>query len=137
MREGLRAWGPVIAWALIILVATTVPIPGDALDVGDFPLDRVAHFVLYAGFGLTLGRALWLRQSRRLLAFTLGWAGALAFAAADEVHQAWIPSRVPSLGDWTADAAGITVGLLAYVVLGSVLWGRARRDEERDDRAIG
>lgn len=128
MREGLRAWGPVIAWALIILVATTLPLPPDSWDVGEFPADRAAHFVLYAGFGVTLGRALWLQRRRRLLAFVLAWGGALVFAAADELHQVWIPSRVPSLGDWTADAVGITVGLLAYVVLGSTLHGR-RRDE--------
>lgn len=136
MRKGLHAWGPVIAWALIILVATTLPIPTDSLDTGDFPVDRVAHFVLYLGFGVTLGRALWLQRWRRLPSFLLAWTGGLVFAAIDEAHQAWIPSRVPSVGDWTADAAGITVGLLAYVVMGSIAFGRRRRGErglERDE----
>lgn len=126
MREGLRAWGPVVAWALVILVATTLPLPTGSWELGDVPADRVAHFVLYAGFGVTLGRAMWLQRGHRLLGFVLAWGGALAFAAADELHQAWIPTRVPSLGDWTADAAGITVGLLAYVVMGSTARGRRK-----------
>lgn len=104
-------------WAGLILVSTTVPLPSRSLPSTDLPLDKAAHFGLYLGLGWTVGRSLVLSGTRGLGARTAAWVGGLLFAAADEAHQALVPTRVTSLGDWMADAAGVTVGLLLVTVL--------------------
>ncbi len=114
MKQRWDAWWPVAAWTIVILLLTSVPLPTWATAHGQ--ADKLVHFGLYLGLGLTLGRAA--RISR--------WAGALAlsglllagmgFAAGDELLQSWIPRRAPQLNDWLADVAGLAVGLAAYVV---------------------
>lgn len=116
VRERLRPWAPVGAWAGLILVITTVPLPDSTLDVGGFPLDKAVHLVLYLGLGWTSGRAL-VRTGRFRPGPILGlWIGGLAFAALDEWHQTWVATRVPSILDWSADAVGLTLGLSAVAV---------------------
>lgn len=112
-----RAWRAPVLWAGLILVATTVPLPSQSLHASDLPLDKVVHFGLYLGLGWTVGRSLFLSGARGPGAFALAWLGGLLFAAADEAHQALVPTRVTSLADWTADAVGVTVGLLLVAVL--------------------
>lgn len=112
-----RAWRAPVLWACLILVATTVPVPSRSLPSTDLPLDKAVHFGLYLGLGWTVGRSLVLSGSRGAGARAAAWVGGLLFAAADELHQAVVPTRVTSLADWTADAAGVTVGLLLVTLL--------------------
>lgn len=112
-----RAWRAPVLWAGLILVATTVPLPSRSLPSSGLPLDKAVHFGLYLGLGWTVGRSLVLSGARGFGARIAAWIGGLLFAAVDEVHQALVPTRVTSLGDWVADAAGVTVGLLLVTVL--------------------
>lgn len=112
-----RAWRAPVLWAGLILVATTVPLPSRSLPSSELPLDKAAHFGLYLGLGWTVGRSLVLSGARGFGARIAAWIGGLLFAAVDEAHQALVPTRVTSLGDWVADAAGVTVGLLLVTVL--------------------
>ena len=41
----------------------------------------------------------------------------LLYGAIDEWHQAFVPHRIPSMGDWLADAAGVVVGYLVITYL--------------------
>lgn len=111
-------------WAGLILVATTIPLPARRIPATDLPLDKAVHFGLYLGLGWTVGRSLVLSGARGLGARAWAWLGGLAFAAADEAHQVLVPTRVPSLADWVADASGVTLGLLLVTLL------MARRREE-------
>lgn len=118
MNRDVREWTIVAAWVCVILAATTVPLPaGLTPGFGDLPLDLVVHAVLYGGLGWLVARAL-RRTGRwgRLALFT-ALASGLVFAALDELHQHWIPGRVPELADWTADAVGLAGGLAAAVLL--------------------
>lgn len=115
MSEAGREWAWAGGWAALILVATTIPVP-DTADPGAFPLDKLAHGVLYAGLGGLSARALrrtgqWGRTG---LACVL--LGGLVFAALDELHQHWIATRAPSLGDWIADAVGLVAGVATVAV---------------------
>lgn len=121
-----------MVWAGLILVATTVPLPAQDLPGSDLPLDKVVHFGLYFGLGWTVGRSLVLSGSPGFGARAAAWVGGLLFAAADEAHQALVPTRVTSLGDWMADAAGVTVGLLLVTMAMT-----RRRREETEGRAEG
>lgn len=107
------------AWIGLILAATTIPLPATAQPgwLEGIPVDLAVHAGLYGGLGWLVARAL-RRTGRwsRLSLFTTLLCG-MAFAAADELHQHWIPGRIPDLADWTADVVGLAVGLLAAVVL--------------------
>ncbi len=55
---------------------------------------------------------------------------ATLYAVTDELHQAFVPGRTPSVGDWVADAMGAALG--AVVALGVARWARGRRTKERE-----
>lgn len=118
VKDEVRAWGRVGGWVIVILAATTVPLPASGPPgwLGELPLDRVAHAGLYGGLGWIAADAL-RRTGRwsRLALFTALGCG-MVFAAADELHQHWIPGRTPELGDWTADVVGLAAGLLVALV---------------------
>ncbi|MFN7957973.1 MAG: VanZ family protein [Holophagaceae bacterium] len=108
------------------------------------PLDRLAHATVFAILAWALDLALWSNRAdlplyrRHLLVFGLG----LAFGAADEWHQGFVPGRSCELGDWMADALGTGLGLLAGSVhllfsrrLRALSWarGQARRPDPARD----
>jgi VanZ family protein len=101
-----RRWTPPALWAALILVLTSIPAPPDV--TGGIPhLDKVVHFLLYAGQGWLVTRTLRTRRPRLLLAALIGIA---LFGAFDEVHQHFF-ARTPSLLDWIADVIGASVGI--------------------------
>ena len=103
-----RRWLPPVLWAAFILVLTSIPSPPET--PGGIPyLDKLAHFALYAGLGWLSTRAL--RTPRPMTLVTL-LVVLVVFAAFDEWHQHFF-ARDPAILDWIADAAGVTVGLLA------------------------
>ena len=113
---------------MLILVATTIPLPPEGLPDSDLPLDKAVHFGLYLGLGWTVGRSLVLSGATGPGSRAAAWVGGLLFAAADEAHQALVPTRVTSLADWLADAAGVTVGLLLITA-----WTARRRGREAEE----
>jgi VanZ family protein len=94
-------------WAAMILILTSVPTPSDV--PGGIPhLDKVVHFVLYAGQGWFVTRALRTRRPLTLVGALLAIA---AFAALDEWHQRFF-ARDPAVLDWIADAIGAAAGIM-------------------------
>lgn len=53
--------------------------------------------------------------------------GAL-YGAADEWHQSFVPGRVSSLGDWSADVLGVVLGYILSWTLASALLRRPDTD---------
>ncbi|MFQ5655125.1 MAG: VanZ family protein [Planctomycetota bacterium] len=101
----ISLWLPILVMAGIFLLSA---IPGGSLP-GSGPLphaDKIVHMGLFGGLllsfrprarhGLTLGE--WL---------PFGVAASLSYALADEIHQHWVPGRVPDGADLLADAGGI------------------------------
>jgi VanZ family protein len=79
--------------------------------------DKVAHILLFTVLGATLA---WTRTAppgplRRSPRALVGL-GAI-YAASDELHQALVPGRTPSLLDWGADIIGVTLGYLVTSAL--------------------
>lgn len=116
LRQGAGPWRLVVAWVILILLATTVPFPAGLVETGPFPVDKVVHFAMYAGLGWTVARALAAGERLRASVLAVAWCLGLLFAVGDELHQHLIPGRDPAVGDWAADAVGFTVAFLASSV---------------------
>jgi len=81
-----------------------------------FP-DKFIHFFLYLGFGVVLNLAIRSYQNTFLTSFSLSVLLGSIYAASDEIHQVFIPSRAASFSDFFADFLGIfSAQLLLFTV---------------------
>ena len=103
-----RRWLPPVLWAALILVLTSIPDLPHA-PAGIPHLDKAVHFLLYAGQGWLVTRALRTRRSLALVAALLAIA---AFGALDEWHQQFF-ARDPEMLDWIVDTLGASIGIAA------------------------
>lgn len=96
---------PALLWAAFIWRLSSQP----ALLPPLFPfVDKIAHLVEYAIFGLLLAGAVpggVAAAGRRLLA--LG----MAYGGLDECHQYFVPGRAAEMSDVIADGLGVALGL--------------------------
>jgi len=99
------SWVPVLVWAGVIFVLSSIPDLGTGLGGWDLVLRKLAHVTEYAVLGFLLLRAL----RREPVAFALG----LAYAVTDEIHQHFVSGRHASPVDVAIDAVGVLMGLLA------------------------
>jgi VanZ family protein len=106
-----RIIGPVLRWLIPGIADTTV-------DRVQFVVRKGGHLSEYAALAWLLWRAR--RQPVKDDSRPWRWSeGAFAlvvavlFAASDEVHQSFVPSREARFGDVCIDAAGAALGLLA------------------------
>jgi VanZ family protein len=134
----LRPWPSLLAWTLLIFVASTVPHPqppegGLAVDL-PIPLDKIAHGFAYAVLGALVVRAVWPRPARARL-IVAGLLGAVAYGALLEGWQYLIGGDA-ELGDMAADAVGAAIGGL---LVAAPLMGRAgsRNEKERPTHGHG
>jgi VanZ family protein len=107
--------------ALVRLIASTLglaPTPEEAMHWHHL-LRKGAHFTEYAilaaltGWALPAGRPRW----------WLAWAIATAYAATDELHQAFVPNRGPAAFDVGIDSTGAATASLLLAVA-TRRWGR-------------
>jgi len=119
----------VALWILVVLYSAFIfwlssssdPMP----DAGPIPYnDKAYHIFLYMFYGFLIYLAMhftWEKVPRsHLIAFALG--AVVLFAITDEMHQMFVSSRDPSIGDILADALGGFIGIVI-----AWLW-RARND---------
>ena len=99
-----------LGWTLGILLACSLP--GSSIPTPSMGLDKVAHFVLFAGLGVAWMAALASPLRRRAyLVLTLG----TLYACFTEVYQGWLPwEREPDPFDALANVLGLAVGVLLY-----------------------
>lgn len=134
----LKSWAPVFAWMAVIFFASTdvgsgqhsshflgpflrwlVPgISEPAVEGTIYAIRKSGHMAEYA----VLAWLLWRAGRKSVKGDTRPWnwrlaglalAGAVAYAATDELHQAFEPSRFGCLADVFYDTAGAAVGLVA------------------------
>lgn len=104
-----RAWWPVMAWTVFILIATWIP--GAKLPHIEAPegTDKVVHFIFFVVLAFLVERALRAQGIARVVLTVL--IALAAFGALDEFVQQFIPGRDMELFDWLADVAGAVVGV--------------------------
>lgn len=110
---------PAAAWAAFVLYLggrqfTDVP-------SYDLPLDKLAHFVLYAILG-ALAAAGW-RAAGRKPHLLIPLLAALAVGTADELQQRGVATRSADWVDWGVDVGSVT---LAFGIIASSRLGRRR-----------
>ena len=101
--RALSLWLPVIAWAAVIFLFSSIPSLGTGLGTWDTILRKGAHMTEYAILGLLLLRAV----GREVPAFALG----IAYAITDEIHQHFVRGRHASPIDVLIDTAGVAIGI--------------------------
>ncbi len=143
MRQLVITWMPALAWMVLIFLGSTdvlsaehtsrflVPflhwldphIPLATVVMIQTLIRKLGHVTEYAVLAVLLWRAL--RggrsfQTRLILLFFVSWLACGLFAASDEFHQSFVPSRTSSVHDVVIDTCGALVGLL-------ICFGFARR----------
>ena len=103
----ISPWIPVILWAAVIFMLSSVPDLGTGLGTWDFVLRKIAHTAEYALLGALLYRAVRHAPAALLVAS--------AYAATDEFHQTFISGRHGSPLDWLIDTAGAAIGVAIAV----------------------
>jgi VanZ family protein len=96
--------------------------------------DKVEHLAFY----IVLGALLWwaFRASTGVAGGVARWAvlvGGL-FAASDEIHQRFVPTRRAEWPDWGADLVGVMIGAVAAWLLSRAALRRRKGAEDATDR---
>ena len=113
-RLNVRRWLPPLLWAGVIIFATSIPSEFVPRQVS--PLDKAAHFTMYAVLAWLLTRHI-SEVAGRWAAVVLAVIVGSGFGAIDEWHQQYIPGRSTELADWQADSIGAAAGALAFATL--------------------
>ncbi len=74
--------------------------------------DSDLHFLVYAVLAVTLIWALWPNFISAWPSFVLAWFLSSVYGAIDVCHQAFVPGRAGSLGDFATDSLGALVSCL-------------------------
>jgi VanZ family protein len=114
----LLRWLPAVLWAAVIFAGSSVPgssIPGGYSVYG--------HLSEYA----VLATLVMLAERRRGLLFAalVAIAVCAVYGVTDELHQAFVPLRVPDPVDWMTDVAGACAGAAVFAGV-SLLLARGR-----------
>jgi VanZ family protein len=146
----VKYWMPVIAWMVLIFLGSTDVLSAEhtsrflvpflrwlnpqislaALVEIQLAVRKLGHLMEYAILAMLLWRALrpgtvWTAKTSILFALTL--LGCAIFAASDEFHQAFVPSRTSSTHDVMIDVCGALTGLMICLIF-------ARRRESGPER---
>ena len=156
--QWLRWWWPVFVWALLVTSFSTDPFSAEHTSRIAIPflhwlfpsaqretLELVHHLIRKCGH-LTEYFILSLLLVRGVRGGRMGWrmewtiaavALAAGWAAIDELHQAFVPSRGASMIDVLIDTCGATAGQIVFAILARRKVNPNRVDSALDSRERG
>jgi len=136
LKNFLKHWLPVLIWLGVIFLGSTDMLSAEhtsrflvpflrwidpqisfaTLNAIQFGIRKLGHLTEYAILAMLLWRALrsgtrW--QIKVSILFLVAALASAIFAASDEFHQSFVPSRTASPTDVMIDICGALVGLLA------------------------
>lgn len=95
-------------YAALIFYLSSQPIPEEA-PLPSFPgSDKLIHWTEYFLFGLLALKACSPKSGRGVVVVVFI---SIGYAASDELHQLFVPTRVASIFDWGVDSLGVLSGL--------------------------
>lgn len=114
----IAAWLSVAAYMGLIFMVSAMPFDSALFHKAQkIHVDWLVHVVEYSALGFLLVRAL--KRSRPRSSGTRLFLAALAigvfYAATDEYHQSFVPTRDSSVHDGLADTAGLALGAWAWM----------------------
>ena len=135
MKSLVRYWVPVIAWMALIFLGSTdalsaehtsriispilwwlnPEVSAETIARVQFLLRKGGHITEYAILAMLLLRASRAGAGLTMkvpIAFAVTLLGCAIFAASDEFHQGFVPSRTSSLHDVMIDICGALIGLI-------------------------
>ena len=98
-------WTAAVAWMVVIFGLSSLPASHVPSTGGTY-----AHFGVYAVLGFILFHAFSYETPARDRAFALAVIVASIYGVTDELHQAFVPGRVPDVIDWAVDTLGALIG---------------------------
>lgn len=93
----------------------------------EHPIRKLAHFSEYAYMGVLVYTlwSQWIKKGRVLSLLTVGWV--FVSAAADEIHQYFVPGRYCSFADVLLDTCGGAAGMLLCICVVALYRRRQKR----------
>lgn len=108
-------WLSAVAQATLIFVLSAQPDLHLADEpLLDFVLHKAGHVAVYAILAALVAWAMDLPRAKGSPPWALSFVACLAYAATDELHQAFVPGRHASAVDIAIDMFGVLLGLAAY-----------------------
>lgn len=136
----VKYWMPAIVWMALIFIGSTDMLSAEhtsrflvpflrwldpeitwvTLNFVQTIIRKLGHVTEYAILAALLWRAFrggigW--NSKQWILFATVWGACAIFAASDEFHQSFVPSRTSSLHDVAIDICGALVGLTICIAL--------------------
>ena len=123
----LSLWLPPIAWMGLIFLLSSLPVK--AIPEAPPWSYVLAHFTEFFVLAALMLRAIngGLGQRAGLLTVAVAFALTIAYGMLDELHQAFVPGRVPDFFDICVDATGAAAACLLLAAVLLVVHGRGRR----------
>jgi VanZ family protein len=109
--RAVNVWLPPLILMALIFLLSAQPSLNSGLGLSDHIGRKVVHFAEYALLAVLWWRALRTRMSARTAMFA-AVAIASAYAATDELHQAFVHGRHGTPLDWLIDTAGATLAMV-------------------------
>ena len=140
MRSFLKYWLPALIWLGFIFVGSTDVLSAEqtsrflvpllrwldpqisvaTIATIHFAVRKLGHLIEYAILAMLFWRALRRGTNLQMKISTLSasvWVVCAIFAATDEFHQSFVPSRTAALGDVMIDSIGAFVGLAICLMI--------------------
>lgn len=107
---------PAILYSILIFFLSSLP-QSEIPHVRIIGFDKFLHFTEYLLYGMTLMLAYTRAKSPLVLknAFTASVITGILYAVSDEIHQLFVVGRDCSIGDFSADALGVTFGVFLFL----------------------
>ena len=125
-------WLPVLLWAGLIFILSSIPNLGTGLGIWDTILRKIAHLAEYGALAGLLWRAF--TRDTALPGRVVPWltlALVAAYAISDEIHQSYVPTRHGSPVDVAIDVVGGGLMLYALALVARRREKRARAGTDR------
>jgi len=136
MSRNRRSLLLVAGYVLLIFIVSSIPsltAPGP-----DFvSKDKIAHLIEYSVLGALLFKGIgWSASRSRTATFGFIIAVGASIGGLDEIYQSYVPGRVMSIYDWSADTLGAALGsgVFIFTALGNRA-GEPRRAAEKGEGA--
>ena len=111
--ESLLSWLPPVFWMALIYYLSSLPVSEEPYFVPDY----VFHFFVYAVLGALFLRAFGRHKTTSTRAPFWAAIASIIYAAFDELHQSFVPTRDCSLNDFMVDTVAILLIILIAVLV--------------------